>query len=163
MLTAVKNRSTVEKLYQPIEMMSANNSTKVRTLLRIFTVEFNQRFFQMLEKFRGDILKDENVVRCGARLAGVDPTAKRNPARGNSQVRGRMNNRRIFAAELEHDRRQVLCRSGHDDLRYRGSASKKDMVPRLCQQRGGLGDRAEHNGKRLAVEVFRKEARDRFA
>src|SRR5438874_13513692 len=115
-------------------MMSANNSTKVRTLLRIFTVEFNQRFFQMLEKFRGDILEDENVIRRGAGLAGVDPTTKRNPAGGNSQVRGRVNNRRIFAAELEHDRCQVLCRRGHDDLRYRGSASEEDVIPLLFQR-----------------------------
>src|SRR5438874_1946732 len=163
MLTAVKNRSTVEKLYQAIEMMSADDPAEIGAVLRIFSIELDQRLLEIFEKFRGDIFKDENVVWCGARLAGVEPTTKRNPAGGNSQVRGRMNNRRIFAAELEHDRGQVLCRSGHDDLRYRGSASKKDMVPRLCQQRGGLGDRAEHNGKRLAVEVFRKEARDRFA
>src|SRR6266487_6295911 len=163
MLTAVKNRSTVEKLYQPIEMMSANNSTKVRTLLRIFAVEFNQRFFQMFEELRGDVLEDENVVRCGARLAGVEPTTKRNPAGGNSQVRGRVNNRRIFSAELEHDRCQVLCRSGHNDLRYHGSASEEDVIPLLFQQRGSLGDRAEHNGKRLAVEVLRNEPRDSFS
>src|SRR3954447_13383505 len=108
MLAAVKDRSTVEKLYQAIEMMSADDPAEIRTVLRIVAVKLNQRFLQMFEKLRGDILEDENVIRCGARLAGVDPTTKRNPARGNSQVRGRMNNRRIFAAEFKHDRRQVL-------------------------------------------------------
>src|SRR3954447_3656222 len=128
-------------------MMSADDPAEIRTVLRIVAVKLNQRFLQMFEKLRGDILEDENVVRCGARLAGVDPTAKRNAARGNSQVRGRMNNRRIFAAELEHDRRQVLCRSGHDDLRYRGPASKKDVVPRLFEQCGRFRNGTEHNGK----------------
>src|SRR5947208_12499003 len=161
MLAAVKNRSTVEKLYQAIEMMSADDPAEIRTVLRIVAIELDQRLLEAFEKFRGDILEGENVVRCGARLAGVEPTAKRNPARGNSQVRGRVNNRRIFAAELEHDRCQVLCRSGHNDLRYCGSAGEKDVVPLLFQQRGGLGDRAEHNGKRLAVAVFRKEGRGR--
>src|SRR5207245_7038230 len=163
LLTAVKNRSTVEKLYQAIEMMSADDPAEIRTVLRDVAITLDQRLHEAFEKFRGDILEGENVVRCGARLAGVEPTTKRNPAGGNSQVRGRVNNRRIFAAELEHDRCQVLCRSRHDDLRYRGSASEEDVIPLLFQQRGGLGDRAEHNGKRLAVEVFRKGARDRFA
>src|SRR5206468_4093050 len=143
-------------------MMSAYDAAKIRTLLWISSVELKQGLFQMFAKFRGDILEDENVIRRGARLAGVEPTTKRNPAGGNSQVRGRVNNRRIFAAKLKHDRCQVLCRGGHDDLRYRGSASEEDVIPLLFQQRGGLGDRAEHNRQCFALEVFRKVARDRF-
>ena len=65
-----------------------------------------------------------------------------------------MNDGRIFAAEFEHDRRQVLCRRGHDDLGDCRSAGEKDVVPLLFQERGGLGDRAEDNGKRFSVEVF---------
>src|SRR5207302_2923630 len=145
MLTAVKNRSTVEKLYQAIEMMSADDPAEIRTVLRIVAIELDQRLLEAFEKFRGDILEGENVVRCGARLAGVEPTTKRNPAGGNSQVRGRVNNRRIFAAELEHDRRQVLCRSGHDDPRYRGPASKRDVVPRLFEQCGRFRNGVEHD------------------
>src|SRR5437588_8239319 len=137
-------------------MMIADDPAEIRAVLRIFSIELDQRLLEAFEKVRGDILEYENVIRRGAGLAGVEPTTKRNPAGGNSQVRGRVNNRRIFAAELEHDRCQVLCRSGHDDLRYHGSASEEDVIPLLFQQRGGLGDRAEHNGKRLAVEVFRQ-------
>ena len=81
MLAAVEDGSTTEKLCQPIEMMSANNSTKVRALLRILTVEFNQRFFQMSEEFRGDILEDENIVRRGTALTGVNPTPESDSAR----------------------------------------------------------------------------------
>ena len=74
-----------------------------------------------------------------------------------------MNDGRILAAEFEHDRRQVFCCRGHDDLGHCRAAGKKDVVPRLFQQRGGFRNGAEHNGKRFAVEVFRKIARDHFA
>src|SRR5438128_7165148 len=135
--------------------MRADDPAEIRAVLRIFSIELDQRLLEIFEKFRGDILKDENVIRRGARLTGVEPTPKRNPARGNSQVRGRMNNRRIFAAELEHDRCKVLCSSGHDDLRYRGSASKKDMVPRLFEQCGRFRNGTEHDRKRFAIEILR--------
>ena len=74
-----------------------------------------------------------------------------------------MNDGRILAAEFEHDRREVFCRRGHDDLRDCGAAGKKDMVPWLFKQCGGFRHCAENNGKRFAVEVFWQVAHDNRA
>ena len=82
-MTAVKNRSTVEKLYQAIEMMSADDPSEIRTVLRIVAVKLKQRFLQMFEKLRGDILEDENVIRRGTALTGINPTPESDAARRN--------------------------------------------------------------------------------
>ena len=76
MLTAVKNRSTVEKLYQAIEMMSADDPAEIRTVLRIFSIELDQRLLEMFEKLRGDILEDENVIRRGTALTALTQRPK---------------------------------------------------------------------------------------
>ena len=83
MLTAVKNRSTVEKLCQAIEMMRADDPAEIRTVLRIVAVKLNQRFLQMFEKLRGDILEDENVIRRGTALTAINPTPESDAARRN--------------------------------------------------------------------------------
>ena len=83
MLTAVKNRSTVEKLYQAIEMMSADDPAEIRTVLRIFSIELDQRLLQMFEKLRGDILEDENVIRRSTALTAINPTPESDAARRN--------------------------------------------------------------------------------
>ena len=74
MLTAVKDRSTFEKPHQPIEMTIADDPSVIRALLRIFPIEFKHGFLQIFEKFRGNRLKYEDVVRRGARLTGIEPT-----------------------------------------------------------------------------------------
>ena len=82
-LTAVKNRSTVEQLYQAIEMMSADDPSEIRTVLRVFSVELDQRLLEMFEKRRGDILEDENVVRRGTALTTIHPPPESDAARRN--------------------------------------------------------------------------------
>ena len=70
-----------------------------------------------------------------------------------------MNDRRIFAAEFEHDRRQVFCCRRHDDLGHCRAAGEKDVVPRLFQQCGRFRNGAEDDRKRLAVQVLWKMSR----
>jgi len=53
-LAAVENRSAFEKLYQAIEMMSADDPAEIRAVLRIFSIELDQRFLEIFEKFRCD-------------------------------------------------------------------------------------------------------------
>ena len=83
MLTAVKNRSTAEKPHQAIEMMSADNPAEIRTVLRILSIELDQRLLEILEELRGDILEDENVIRRGTALTAINPTPESDAARRN--------------------------------------------------------------------------------
>jgi hypothetical protein len=83
MLTAVKNRSTAEKPNQPIEMMSADDPAEIRAVLRIFSIELDQRLLEIFEKLRGDILEDENVIRRGTALTGINPTPESDAASCN--------------------------------------------------------------------------------
>src|SRR6266699_6286308 len=86
MLAAVEDRSTFEKPHQPIKMMRADDPAVIRAFLRVVSIKFNQRFFQMFAKFRSDILKYEHVVRRGAGLTGIEPTPKGDATSRNSQI-----------------------------------------------------------------------------
>src|SRR6266568_294256 len=114
----------------------------------------------MLEKFRGDVLKNEDIIRRGTRLTGIKPTPKGDATGCNPQISRRMDDGWIFSAEFEYDRRQLLSRRSHDDPGDRRPAGKKDVVPVLFEQCGGFGNRAENDRKRVAIQVLRKKSRD---
>src|SRR5260370_22302354 len=144
-------------------MMCTDDPAVIRHFLRICSIKLNQRFFQMLEKFRSDILKYKDVVRRGAGLTGIEPPPKGDATSRNSQISRRVYDGRILSPEFEHDWCQVLrCRS-HDDLGHCRAASEKDVIPLLFEQCGGFGDRAEDDRKRLAIKVLRNEPRDSFS
>src|SRR6266852_4528082 len=162
MAAAVEDRSAFEKPDEPIEMTIADDAAVIWALLRILAIELMHGFLETLQKFRGNVLEYEHVVRCGARLTAIEPTPKSDATGRNPQISGRVDDGGILSAEFEHNRGQVLCRSGHDDPGDSRAARKKDVIPRLCKQRGGLRDCAENDRKRFAVQVLRNEPRDHF-
>src|SRR5260221_5359978 len=113
MLAAVDDRPTFEKFHQPIEMTLADDPPVIRTLLRIFSIEFNQGFLQIPDKLRSDLLEDEDIVRRGACLTGIEPTPKGDATCGNPQICRGVDDGWILSAEFEHHRRQVLRCRGH--------------------------------------------------
>ena len=86
MLSAVVDRPAPDEAHQPIEMAGADDPAVVGALLRIIAVELEQRLFQVSQKFRGDVVEHEDIIRRGARLAGIEPAPKGDAVGGNLQV-----------------------------------------------------------------------------
>ena len=73
-----------------------------------------------------------------------------------------MDDGRALAAELEDDRRQLLCRGRRHDLGDGRAAGEEDVIPLQLQKRGGHRRCALDHGKRIAVQILRDESRDHF-
>src|ERR1700743_2127516 len=112
-------------------MAIAYDAAVIGTFLRFLAVKFKQCLFQLLEKLLCNVLKYQNMIRCRACLTAIEPTAKSNPPSGHSEVCGGMNNRGIFASELEHNRCKILCSRTHYNLCDFWSAGEKNVIPLL--------------------------------
>jgi hypothetical protein len=101
---AVVDGPASEQADQPVEVVRADDSAVVRTLLRIVAVEVEHRFFQVFQELPGNVLEHEDVVRGGAGLAGVVPAALDDAAGRDAEIGRGVDDGRAFAAELEDDR-----------------------------------------------------------
>ena len=96
---------------------------------------------------------DEHVVRCDARLPGVDELSPRDPPCSHLDVRVPADDRRALPAELQRHRRQVLRRGTHDDAPDASVARVEDVVEALREQLRRLGDAAVARSRRRAREL----------
>ena len=95
---------------------------------------------------------DQQVVGCDAGLPGVEGLAPGDAARRDLDVGASVHDRGAFAAQFQHDGREVAGRGGHHDPSQRGASREEDHVPAHAEQQGVDLAAALRDGDILLVE-----------
>ena len=75
-----------------------------------------------------DRLVHHQVIRCNTGLSGIDKFPGNNPFCRYFDIGVLINNTRTFTAQLQGDRRQVLCGSCHNNFSYCRTAGKENII-----------------------------------
>ena len=93
----------------------------------------------------------EHIIRRHAGLPGVEPLAPGDTPGCQGKIRVRRQDTGAFPTQLQHHRRQVTGRGGHDRLTHRHRSGKEDHIKGLLKQRLGFlpaALQARHSGRR---------------
>ena len=107
----------------------------ISTVLRILAIELDDGVLQVFKEPVLDVLEDHHVIDARTRLPAFiqRPCAMRRADTARFAVEWTIAD---FAAQLEHNRRQVLCCGRHDDLRLSAHGERCD--PLLIEQSSRL-------------------------
>ena len=126
-------------------MRFVDDAREVGAALRICAVERGDLLAELGDQLVVYGSLDQHVVRCDARLPGVDELAPRDATGRHGHVGMSTDDGRALSTQLQRDGCQVLGSGAHDHPRHASVAGVQDVVEPVGQQLRCLGNAALHN------------------